>query len=118
MIASSGQSIWVHDIVAVDRTHGAPDVIRGFLIDVSQRKRAEATARASEARLRQLIDTGHWTKVQLRRPRSRRYITWAESKGVWSGRVCGLHDRPVGRFRPADPVLRVSGFHTTQDHLS
>ncbi len=56
MIAASGQSIWVHDIVAVDRVDGAPAVIRGFLIDVSQRKRAEATARASEARLRQLIE--------------------------------------------------------------
>ena len=56
MIAASGQSIWVHDIVAVDRVDGAPAVIRGFLIDVSQRKRAEATARAGEARFRQLIE--------------------------------------------------------------
>ena len=56
MIAASGQSIWVHDIVAVDRDDGAPAVIRGFLIDVSQRKRAEATARAGEARFRQLIE--------------------------------------------------------------
>ena len=56
MIAASGQSIWVHDIVAVDRVDGAPAVIRGFLIDVSQRKWAEATARASEARFRQLIE--------------------------------------------------------------
>ena len=56
MIAASGQSIWLHDIVVVDRVDGAPTVIRGFLIDVSQRRRAEATARASEARLRQLIE--------------------------------------------------------------
>ena len=56
MIAASGQSVWVHDVVAVDRVDGAPAVIRGFLIDVSQRKRAEAIARASEARLRQLIE--------------------------------------------------------------
>ena len=56
MIAASGQSIWVHDIVAVDRVDGEPAVIRGFLIDVSQRKRAEATARAGEGRLRQLLE--------------------------------------------------------------
>lgn len=56
MVAASGQSVWVHDIVAIDRVDGAPILIRGFLMDVSQRKRAEATARASEARLRQLIE--------------------------------------------------------------
>ena len=56
MVAASGQSVWVHDIVAIDRVDGAPILIRGFPMDVSQRKRAEATARASEARLRQLIE--------------------------------------------------------------
>ena len=56
MITANGQSVWVHDVVAVDRVDGAPAVIRGFLIDVSERKRAEAIARASEARLLQLIE--------------------------------------------------------------
>ena len=56
MIASGDQSVWVRDVVAVERVHGAPVVIRGFLIDITARKRAEATARAGEARLRQLIE--------------------------------------------------------------
>ena len=56
MIGAGGQSVWLHDVVAVDRVDGAPAVIRGFLIDVTERKRAEATARASEARFRQLIE--------------------------------------------------------------
>ena len=56
MIAASGHSIWIHDIVVVDRADGAPTVLRGFLIDVSQRRRAEDAARASEARLLQLIE--------------------------------------------------------------
>ena len=56
MVAASGQSVWLNDVVAVERVDGVPSMIRGYLIDVSQRKRAEATARASEARLRQLIE--------------------------------------------------------------
>ena len=38
MLATGGQSVWVHDVVAVERIDGTPAVIRGFLIDVSQRK--------------------------------------------------------------------------------
>jgi PAS domain S-box-containing protein len=56
MIAAGGNSVWFHDVVAVQRLDGVAAVIRGFLIDVSKRKRAEATARASEARVRQLIE--------------------------------------------------------------
>ena len=56
MVAAGGQSVWFHDVVAVQRLDGVAAVIRGFLIDVSKRKRAEATARASEARVRQLIE--------------------------------------------------------------
>ena len=56
MIAAAGHSVWVHDVVAVDRVDGVPDIIRGFLIDVTARKRAQATARASEARVHQLME--------------------------------------------------------------
>jgi len=56
LVGASGQSVWVHDVFAVERAQDAPPVIRGFLIDISERKRAEATAAASEARVRQLIE--------------------------------------------------------------
>ncbi len=56
MMAAGGHSVWVHDVVAVERVDGAPAVIRGFLIDVTAQKRAEATARAGQARVRQLVE--------------------------------------------------------------
>lgn len=56
MLGAKGQTLWLHDVVAVERVDTEPSIIRGFLIDVTERKRAEATARASEARLRQLLE--------------------------------------------------------------
>ncbi|MDA1092282.1 MAG: PAS domain S-box protein [Acidobacteria bacterium] len=56
MVAAGGASVWVRDVVAVQRLDGRAAVIRGVLIDISKRKRAEAIARASEARVRQLIE--------------------------------------------------------------
>ena len=126
MIAASGPSVWVHDIVAVERVDGAPAVIRGFLIDVTERKRAEATARASEARLRQLIEQAPDPIIAVRADgqvdlcqlvREVREISRSGRRSVRCGfrrvfglvAACGCHGRPVGRFKPADPVIRVSG---------
>ncbi len=56
MVGAQGKVLWLHDVVAVERVDGEPAIIRGFLIDVTERKRAEDTARASEARLRKLLE--------------------------------------------------------------
>ena len=52
MIAADGHSVWAHDVVAVERVNDTPTVIRGFLIDVSQRVAAETGLRQSEERFR------------------------------------------------------------------
>ncbi|MBM42698.1 MAG: hypothetical protein CL483_12320 [Acidobacteria bacterium] len=56
MVGAHGEVLWLHDVVAVERVDGEPAIIRGFLIDVTARKRAEDTARASEARLGKLLE--------------------------------------------------------------
>jgi PAS domain S-box-containing protein len=45
-IAQSGQAIWVADIVKVVEENGKPRWLRGLMIDISQRKRAEVDLRA------------------------------------------------------------------------
>ena len=56
LVAATGQSVWVHDVVAVERVADRPAVLRGFLIDITKRKQAETMAITSQVRLRQLID--------------------------------------------------------------
>jgi len=43
MLAADGQPVWFHDLVHVARDDEGPRVLRGFMIDVTARKRAEET---------------------------------------------------------------------------
>ncbi len=51
MIASDGRSVWFNDIVNVVRHNGEPAVLTGFMIDITERKRIEATLQDLSARL-------------------------------------------------------------------
>ncbi|MEC4815390.1 MAG: CHASE domain-containing protein [Scytonema sp. PMC 1069.18] len=41
MIAADGRVVWLYDIVNVVRSYGKPKLLRGFMIDISDRKLAE-----------------------------------------------------------------------------
>ena len=51
MIAADGQCVWLHDIVNVVRQNGEPVALRGFMIDITERKQAEELLRGLSARL-------------------------------------------------------------------
>ena len=55
MIAADGQSVWLRDLVSVVRGEDGPRALRGYLIDITDRKKAEASLRDSEERLRNLL---------------------------------------------------------------
>jgi PAS domain S-box-containing protein len=57
MIASSGKIVWVHDIVKSEQRNGKPVELRGFMLDISERKQAEESLRESEERFRVMADT-------------------------------------------------------------
>lgn len=55
MLSVDGRVVWLYDIVNVVRTEDGPSVLRGFMIDITERKRAEEEreqllAREQEAR--------------------------------------------------------------------
>lgn len=56
MLSSTGEAVWLHDIVNVVREEGEPITLRGFLIDITERKRAEEALEKQRAFLRQVID--------------------------------------------------------------
>ena len=41
MIAADGRNVWLNDIVHVESTDGIPQKLRGFMLDISERKWAE-----------------------------------------------------------------------------
>ncbi len=54
MLASDGHVVWIHDIVNVEATNGLPTKLRGFMIDITNMKRAEEALKKSQEELRML----------------------------------------------------------------
>ncbi len=56
MLSSNGETVWLQDIVNVIRENGRPSTLRGFMIDITERKRTEEALEQQRAFLRQVID--------------------------------------------------------------
>ena len=90
MIDSSGETVWVHDIVKCEHRDGRPAELRGFMLDISERKQAEEALHESEERISLAANTaglGLWVWDAKRdeswvTPEGRRLFGWAESEPV------------------------------------
>jgi len=56
MIAADGHVVWLRDIVTVDKTANEHPHLRGVMVDITERKRAEDELKRSEERYRDLVE--------------------------------------------------------------
>jgi PAS domain S-box-containing protein len=56
MIAADGHTVWLRDLVSVVSGRNGQKSLRGYLIDITDRKQAEAALRNSEERLLNLLE--------------------------------------------------------------
>jgi PAS domain S-box-containing protein len=56
MIAADGRTVWLHDVVSVQRAPHGPERLTGMMIDVTTRKVAETALKESEERFRQVFE--------------------------------------------------------------
>jgi PAS domain S-box-containing protein len=59
IIAADGRTVWLRDMVTVVVDHEQAMTLRGVMVDITQRKRAEETLRESEERFRQLSEAAN-----------------------------------------------------------
>lgn len=55
MRCADGRTVWLHDIVNVEKVDGEPVALRGYMIDVSARKQAEEDLRAAHGELEERV---------------------------------------------------------------
>ncbi|WP_421866511.1 EAL domain-containing protein [Motiliproteus sp.] len=56
-VHADGQMLWIRDMVNLVVEEGRPVVMRGLMLDITERKKAEMLIRESEHRFRELIDS-------------------------------------------------------------
>ena len=54
MISSTGSIVWLHDLVSVETENGVPVILRGFMIDITERKQAEEALSHSHRQIQHL----------------------------------------------------------------
>lgn len=59
MISSDGNIVWVRNFISIISEGGGPEMLRGFMIDITKRKQAELTLAESENRHRTIIEHTH-----------------------------------------------------------
>lgn len=57
MVAADGSIVWFHDVVTVQTENDIPVTLRGYLLNITERKKIENELKENEERFRKLVET-------------------------------------------------------------
>ncbi|MCH8333513.1 sensor histidine kinase [Candidatus Sumerlaeota bacterium] len=102
MISAAGEAVWIHDLVHVESENGSPKVLRGFMIDITGRKRGEESILHYQDQLRALA-------AELSRTQDRERRRLAEALHDQIGQTLVLTRMKLGALKKASsPEERTS----------
>ncbi len=93
MVAADGRTVWVHDLVNVD-SGSEPRTLRGFMIDVTARKRADEELARHRLRLEELVKA-RTTELERTHEELRRSERLA-SVGTFAAGIAHQINNPLG----------------------
>jgi len=111
MIAADGRTVWLNDVVNVIVENGTPQVLRGFMKDISDRKRAEEALREAYEQLEARVEI-RTTELRLSEDRLNEAQRLAKignwewnlvtKEGWWSAERYRIAGRDPETFKPAE----------------
>ena len=91
-VAADGRVVWLRDIVSVVVEQGVATKLRGVMVDITKRKRAEESRRQTEEKYRSIVENA--------------------VEGIFQS-------TPDGRFLTANPAMaRICGFESPEEMLT
>ena len=93
MVATDGREVWLHDLVGVEFADGKPKTLRGFMIDITDRKAAEASLRLKDEQLRLVADSVPALIAYVDKDQRYRFtnVTYAKWFGQSADEIIGKH---------------------------
>jgi two-component system, cell cycle sensor histidine kinase and response regulator CckA len=109
MLAASGKVVWIHDFVSVVAEPGKPKKLRGVMVDVTDRKNAEAELRKREEHFRLLIENAsdlitvidNAGVLRFQSPSVARMLGYRPEEMIGRSTFEYLHPEDAPRFGPA-----------------
>ncbi|MCH7676450.1 PAS domain S-box protein [candidate division KSB1 bacterium] len=104
MLAADGRIVWFHDLVSVVSENGKPKLLRGFMIDITERKRIEKAQKDSEEKFRALFTQAR-DGIVLADSETGLIVDCNQEFEVITGRNLGqLQEMKIWEIRPPDKM--------------